>query len=45
MSNPKIVVDNEVKECLDKMKIHREYYNDVLRRLLKLKILKGGLKK
>ena len=39
MVNPKIVVDEEVKEKLDKMKIHpREFYNDVLRRILKLNI-------
>jgi len=37
MSNPKIVVDNEVKKHLDKMKIHpRETYNDIIRRLLKI---------
>jgi len=41
-----ILIDEEVNKILDKMKIHpRETYNDILRRLLKLKILKGGLKK
>jgi len=37
MANPKIVVDKEVKENLDKMKQYpRETYNDVLRKILKL---------
>ena len=32
-----IIIDKEVKEMLDKMKVHpREPYNDVLRKILKL---------
>ena len=35
-----ILIDNEVEKILEKNKIsHRETYNDVLRRLLKLKEL------
>ena len=47
MANPKIVVDKEVKETLDKMKKYpRSTYNDVLRRILRLdKTIERGYKK
>lgn len=36
MINPKIVIDEETKKELDKIKIHpRETYGDIIKRLLK----------
>lgn len=38
MIKPKIVIDEETKEELDKIKLHpRETYGDIIKRLLKCK--------
>lgn len=42
MIKPKIVIDEETKKELDKIKLHpRETYGDIIKRLLKKKIKDG----